>query len=378
MKLENLMDLDLLAHHLKAKNVRQQFHPRLPLRVLNYSQLAQYGSTWDSCTKQCRGLVVDDAGEVVARPWPKFFSLADDRFPETLPANLPTFAPEVTTKLDGFLLILSWYDNQWAWASRGSFDSPHARWAAKFWQERHPTTVIPAGKTCLFEGLCADLRIVVKYPEDAIVLLAAVDIEDGHELDYVDRVTIAAANNCPLAPLSHKTIPELEAEMQTSKEGEGYVISWLYPDRPSLKLKMKSENYLRLFHLITGVSPRKVWEALRSGEGIEPLVADTPADFREWVEGWATKLRWDKDELDRGVQDVLTCSCLALGRTNMLAVKADRELRAKFAGHVKFFAHGRDVLQAGAFACAFAGEAAYEEFLWKQVEPSGEAFRREI
>ena len=122
-----------------------------------------------------------------------------------------------------------------------------------------------------------------------------------------------------------------------------------------------------------------MWEALRSGGGIESLVAGTPADFSEWVESWAAKLRWDKDELSRSAQDVLRCSLLALRPPMTLEqIKTDRVLRAQLAGHIKFFAHGDTVAQQGAFTNAFSGEAAYNAFLWKQVEPKGEAFRREL
>lgn len=381
MKLERLFDPDLLAFHLREKNVRQQHHDALPLSVYNYSQRAQYENVWDSCVEQCRGLVVDDSGEVVARPWRKFWNLATGLRPETMPANLPTFSPEITTKLDGFLLVLSWYDNQLVFSSRGSFVSAHAKWANDFWKARHDATTLPAGKTCLFEGLCADLRIVVKYPEDSIVLLGVVEIETGRELDYQDRCTVSHVLGCPLAPLHHKSIPELEAEMQTSKEGEGYVVSWLYPDRPSLKLKMRAAEYLRLHRLLTECSPRHVWDALRSGSGIDALLADTPKDFQEWVNGWVMSIGRSYQEIDKAIQ----CYLLdALGMTlpfsldglepTLERVKNNRDLRRAFAAHVKYLAG--PAMEGGVFTRAFS-PAAYESWVWRAVEPHGEAFRRE-
>lgn len=48
-------------------------HPTLPLTVYNYTNSCQYTRAWTPVTTAARGLVVDDAGNVIARPWAKFF-----------------------------------------------------------------------------------------------------------------------------------------------------------------------------------------------------------------------------------------------------------------------------------------------------------------
>ncbi|GIH79629.1 hypothetical protein [Planobispora longispora] len=50
--------------------VREQAHPELPLRILNYTEKAQAERAWNEVTLACRGLIVDDDGRVVARPFP--------------------------------------------------------------------------------------------------------------------------------------------------------------------------------------------------------------------------------------------------------------------------------------------------------------------
>ena len=51
--------------------VYKQVHPRLPLTIWNYSEKVQYQNLWDDITLQTRGLVTDDKGNVVARPFRK-------------------------------------------------------------------------------------------------------------------------------------------------------------------------------------------------------------------------------------------------------------------------------------------------------------------
>lgn len=45
------MNLELLKQHLESGLVREQSHPTLPLRILNYSAQCQYDRTWDEVTR---------------------------------------------------------------------------------------------------------------------------------------------------------------------------------------------------------------------------------------------------------------------------------------------------------------------------------------
>jgi RNA ligase len=55
----------------------KQTHPTLPLTIWNYTPNTQYSNLWDDITTQCRGLVTDNDGNVVARPFKKFFNIHD-------------------------------------------------------------------------------------------------------------------------------------------------------------------------------------------------------------------------------------------------------------------------------------------------------------
>jgi T4 RNA ligase (RNA_lig_T4_1). len=97
--------------------------------VLNYTEEVQFNKRWDSITLASRGLILDTAGKIIARPLPKFFNM------EELP-SIPNEPYEVHEKLDGSLGILYWLDGQPAIATRGSFTSWQAEEATKVLHEK--------------------------------------------------------------------------------------------------------------------------------------------------------------------------------------------------------------------------------------------------
>lgn len=72
----------------------KQVHPTLPLTIWNYTEKVQYENLWDEITLMCRGLVTDDKGSIVARPFKKFFNWEENK-------HTPTEDFEVYKKEDG-------------------------------------------------------------------------------------------------------------------------------------------------------------------------------------------------------------------------------------------------------------------------------------
>jgi RNA ligase len=104
-----------------------QEHPTLDLTIYNYSQKTQFESNWTEWTLMCRGLVVNSKGDIVARPFSKFFNW--EEVANTIPAS---GSYEVYEKMDGSLGIFFWYADEKTetlhpvFASRGSFTSDQA------------------------------------------------------------------------------------------------------------------------------------------------------------------------------------------------------------------------------------------------------------
>jgi len=110
------------------------------LALFNYSEKCTYGRVWDDITLQCRGLIVNrHTGEVVERPFPKFFNLGEQLNYGQLPQDL-TY--QVFEKVDGSLGILYRHEFSYRIATRGSFTSEQALWATDFIQKFDLTGLI--------------------------------------------------------------------------------------------------------------------------------------------------------------------------------------------------------------------------------------------
>jgi len=64
-----------------------------------------------------------------------------------------------------------------------------------------------------------------------------------------------------------------------SKEREGYVIKF----RSGLRVKIKSDYYVHLHRILTGVSNVHIWEYLKDKKDITTLLDSVPDEFDSWV-----------------------------------------------------------------------------------------------
>src|ERR1035437_3353876 len=66
---------DALKQEIANGYIKIQHHPTLPLRIFSYTHKATIDERWSTEICFCRGLIIDDTDEVIARPQPKFFNL---------------------------------------------------------------------------------------------------------------------------------------------------------------------------------------------------------------------------------------------------------------------------------------------------------------
>jgi RNA ligase len=290
--LRDLVDLDLLDDMVARGFVAAQTHPSRPLRIYNYTAACQFTGEWNDATLLCRGLVVDAAGLVLARPFAKFFNYGQPG----APALDPTGPVTVYDKLDGSLGILYPSGQGWAVATRGSFASDQARHASAVLASRYPSFVPPPGLTVLFEIIYPGNRIVVDYRElDDIVLLGAVDIATG---------VSAGPEAVPSWPgpvverFGYRTLAEaLGAPPRANREG--LVVHVPATDH---RVKIKYDEYVQLHRIVTGLSTRTVWEHLAAHRPLSGLLEQLPDEFHDWVRSVAATLEAEVAQLTSTVE----------------------------------------------------------------------------
>src|ERR1044072_298211 len=96
-----LFSVEELQSKIDEGLVRVQTHPVLPYKIYNYSELCQFKKYWNNVTLNCRGLILDDEYNIIARPWKSFFNGGEGLMEFAM--NEPV---EVTDKMDGSLGIL--------------------------------------------------------------------------------------------------------------------------------------------------------------------------------------------------------------------------------------------------------------------------------
>lgn len=274
-KLHQILDPDALAAQAAAGYIRMQSHPQRPnLAIYNYTEKAQFDRAWTPETLTCRGLIVDRAsGEVLARPFPKFFNHDE---PEA--AGIDFAEPvTVTEKLDGSMGVLYWDGDDWAIATRGSFASEQAVHATRLWRERYAGWMPPIGWTLIFEIVFPENRIVVDYGQvDDLFLLGAVEIATGKTIPP-ESVTLWDGPRAKTYEFG-SFAEALSAEPRDN--AEGYVIHFRESDS---RLKLKFEAYKNLHRIITGWNERTIWELLRDGKTVSDIAENLPDEFHAWA-----------------------------------------------------------------------------------------------
>ena len=279
--------------------LREVVHQSGELFLYNYTQQAQFDKDAFKTypiLKQCRGLILNKEGKMVARPFAKFHNLEEYGSEATI-GELPTFESfEITDKLDGSLGILYTHNGGVFLATRGSFESDQAKWATEFLHSTHPIFVknfldgVKEGMdvTFLFEIIYPENRIVVDYKGDnKLILLTVFNNEDGEEMDRESLSEIAFQTDIPLVH-SFDGIDDFKTirEILKRDNAEGFVIKF----NNGIRVKMKYEEYVRLHRIVTGTSSRSLWENMRAGKNVMEIIEHVPDEFHKWASEWITKL----------------------------------------------------------------------------------------
>lgn len=249
-------------------------HKTLPLIIWNYTQFTQYEAKWDDITLNCRGLVTDTEGNIIAKGFKKFFNYEEKK----------TIIPEngnmcmVYDKLDGSYIQLFFYRGTWIINSKGSFYSDQVEWAKEVIETRYSDykKLDPLFTYC-FELIYPENRIVVDYEGKKDLILIGCfkkGIEDNIQFLKMERELGFNICKPTLSVFSYdklKNCPNINRE--------GFVV--LFPNGERCKIKF--EEYLRLHRIVTNTTSYDIWECLRSGGNFDEILDRVPDEFMKFV-----------------------------------------------------------------------------------------------
>lgn len=266
------------------------------LFVLNYCQISS--PPLEKITRECRSLVlsIDNEGRfvVVSRSFDRFYNYGEK---DTYPDIYKCIAHE---KIDGSLVGLFYFNGEWLYRTRSMImPTLSINGYNKTWEELikplifnsnfySPNRDLVHYQTYILEVVSLENRVVTKYDQSEIFLLAVRDNDDGHYSDqaYVNWI----ANSCGWSlPKTYQfsTIDQcLDVVKNLPNLQEGYV---LYMDGVPA-CKVKSPSYVAAHRLRgEGLNGKRVMELVILGETDEYL-SIFPEDrkvIEPYIESWS-------------------------------------------------------------------------------------------
>ena len=262
--------------------VNVSYHDGLVL--FDYKAEAQYINRWNFFERVSRGLLIDEkTGEVVARPFDKFFNWGEN--------GRTTSAPlvEVLEKCDGSLGILYRRNGEYRVSTRGSLVSKQALWASRFLNENYDLSGLPENLTLLFEIIYPENRIVVDYQgREDLVLLGVRDRFTGDDYPFAKVREIAERYgfSTPNVFEFERLADVLEAaKYLKGTEAEGWVCRFADGQR----FKVKGEDYVNIHRIVWGFTIKHMVEAVYTFD-TNRVLSSVPKDFADLYRSWRDEI----------------------------------------------------------------------------------------
>jgi RNA ligase len=291
---------DLLIEMVEKGYVSVQKHPTFDYYIYNYTQTTQFEKMWNEATIQARGLILNSNGEIISRPFKKFFNIQEHSNKE-----IPWHEEfTVSEKVDGSLgIAYLGEDDEVYIATRGSFTSDQAIWATNWLREntnkfgQTPLDVLIRFQnwqcTYLFEIIYKNNRIVVDYGDfEGLIFLGGVENITGGIIQSQDSII---SKETSMRAVEYFDVSDIKELLSHDKNNfEGYVVRF-YPSGFTMKVKL--DEYVRLHRILTNVSNVSIWEALKNGDELEEILQNVPDEFYDWVSKIISGLQEKYDEI---------------------------------------------------------------------------------
>lgn len=262
--------LEVLINDYKVRVVEED-----ELVLLKYNQI---DTPKCHLTNQLRGPILtktDGKWRYVARGFYRFFNYGEDQA-----AVLDWATTDVLEKIDGSLIKVYYYKNEWRVGTNGSISAsgelPYPDSVKKTFRDlfdytllclpvsfRELTQRMDPEYTYLFELTSPYNRVVVPYNASSLTFLTRIENESGEEDDYLGILF-----KMPTVYKSGSLEECIEASKKLPYTEEGYVAV----DGQNRRIKIKSPAYLTAHHIRgEGGGLKKYLELIRTGESKEFL-----------------------------------------------------------------------------------------------------------
>lgn len=229
----------------------------------------------DAIRRECRGLMFDLDGNIIARRLHKFFNVNERE--ETQSRRIDITRPHhILEKLDGSMVtpIPIYQDGEYRFRWGTKMGVTDVAMSAECFVVDNPRYEAFAkhchvhGTTPIFEFCSRKHRIVIDHPKERLVLIALRNVHTGKYETYVNMVD--AADDFDIEVVQHypgtmETMEQLINDVRETEDFEGYVLRY---DNGHM-VKIKSEWYVRL---------HKTKDAMRFERKVVKMILDETLD----------------------------------------------------------------------------------------------------
>lgn len=225
--------------------------------------------------RECRGLIFNQQGNIVSRPFHKFFNCNEKTETQLDKINLYE-SHWVTSKMDGSMIITLPLNGEIRLATKAGITDTSEN-AEIFIRDKSNYSnflqyCVSRNLTPIFEWCSQKNQIVLDYEKDNLVLLSVRHLHNGKYETYEKLQSYSKEFDLPLVPivteLPKQNINLLSSQVREWKNAEGIVI-WFYTGH---RIKIKSLDYCIKHTLKEQITLEKNVINLILNDGVDDLV----------------------------------------------------------------------------------------------------------
>lgn len=236
------------------------------LVLFKYSQIDSDFN--EEIVNEARGIILEkNTWRVVRYAFKKFFN-----YQEPFAARIDWNSATASSKEDGSLISLYWYDDKWNIATNGTIDAYKAKIDGDVVYENFGELFQAAAKNChlsfdslntdycyTFELCSAFNRVILEYKEPQIFHIGTRDLRSLQEIE----VDIGVQKPKAYDITNEKSCEEL-VESLNDKHHEGIVVR----DKFYNRIKMKTTSYFALHHVVNNhkITAERALDLIRTNE----------------------------------------------------------------------------------------------------------------
>lgn len=253
--------------------------------------------------RECRGLIFDKFGNVIRRPFHKFFNINER--PETQINDLHGgFA--IQHKMDGSMIAPFIASQSLLWGTKKGYTEISR--AVHEWVSNHPVyidfamSMIELGITPIFEWCSRKNQIVLDYPEDRLILIALREMHTGRYIGTGgDWPYMRSWPNIEVVEDFGK-FESLEDLVRTVSKLENLEGCILKDYQTGLHIKIKGDWYLDLHRNLDGLNHEKnVWDLIAKNQ-TDDLLPRLPDYMRHRLADFQNRLVAEMESLARSLR----------------------------------------------------------------------------